>query len=101
MSTNNTTFPELDDDWEWWSGNIGPAYYTHWFGTKVRPDGYDGEIFWEDPGDHHVAIYPIRGMRDDGDPDVSEYPDITESFDTKQEAVDAVPQLIAELTSNK
>lgn len=90
-------YPDLPDGWEWWSGESSDSYYTHWFGTEEAVDGYEGEVYWDDPGDHHVAIYPIRGIRDDGDPDVSEYADKRGSYDSKQEALNAVPDLIERL----
>lgn len=88
------TFPDLPDGWEWWSGSGGDGYYTRWFGTEERE--YEGEVYWDDPGQHHVQIYPIIGELPGGDPDVSEYPDKSDSFDTAQDALDAVPELIEE-----
>lgn len=100
-------YPELQDGWEWWSGNTSRSYYTLWFGTEYRfggdlvhdgcIGGYEGEIYWDRGGDHIVCVYPITGIRDDGDPRVSEYPEITRYYDSKQEAVNAVPDLIREL----
>lgn len=92
-------YPDLPDGWSWWSGNRADSYYTRWFGTDEADDGYEGEVYWDEggPGHHFVHIYPILGIRDDGDPDVSEYPDARGKYDTEQEAVNAVPELIAEL----
>lgn len=90
-------FPDLPDGWEYWSGNYSDSHYTRWFGTEEREDGYEGEAYWDEPGSHHVLIYPIVGELPCGDPDVSEYPDARGSYDSAQEALDAVPELIAEL----
>lgn len=87
--------PDLPGEWDWWSGNRASSYYTRWFGTKSLR--YEGQVYWDEGGDHHVAIYPVNGLRDDGDPDVSEYADKRGTFDTEQEAVNAVPKLIEEL----
>lgn len=101
--------PELQDGWEWRSGETSHSYYTLWFGTEYVQGGdlvhdgciggYDGEIVW-DAGfsdEHTVLLYPITGIRDDGDPRVSEYADIARQYDSKQEAVNAIPELIREL----
>lgn len=98
-------YPELPDGWEWWSGDRSPQHYTRWFGTERTEDGYEGQVYWDDPQlsgvpHHHVLIYPILGVREDGDPDVSEYPDVNEKFDSEQEAVNAVPELIESLEDN-
>lgn len=104
-------YPELQDGWEWRSGETSRSYYTLWFGTEYRQGGdlvhenclggYDGEIFWDasewNDETHTVMIYPIEGIRDDGDPRVSEYAEITRTYGSKQEAVAAIPQLIGEL----
>lgn len=92
-----TDFPDLPDGWEWWSGNTSSGHYTRWFGTEEAEDGYEGEMYWDEGHDHKVLIYPVIGIREDGDPDVSEYPDASASFDTEQEAANAVPDLIEQL----
>lgn len=107
MKPERPNYPELPTGWVWWHGSRSPGYYTRWFGTEFRMGGhlagkhglggYEGEVYWDTGGDHHVAIYPILGTRDDGDPDVSEYPVYSGSFDTEQEAVDAVLDAIREL----
>ncbi|MDB9247480.1 hypothetical protein PN419_00465 [Halorubrum ezzemoulense] len=102
--------PELPRGWEWWSGETSRSYYTMWFGTEYRQGGdlvhdgcvggYDGEIFWDAGGyddTHAVVFYPVEGVRDDGDPRVSEYAEIHREYDSKQEAVNAVPELIRKL----
>ncbi len=102
-------YPELQDGWEWRSGETSRSYYSLWFGTEYAQGGdlvhdgciggYDGEIFW-DAGfgnEHTVMLYPIRGFRDDGDPRVDEYAEVARTFDSKQEAVNAIPDLIREL----
>jgi hypothetical protein len=105
--TERVEYPELQDGWEWWSGNTSRSYYTLWFGTEYRQGGdlvhdgciggYEGEVYWDRGNDHTVCLYPLTGIRDDGDPRVSEYAEIVRSYDSKQEAVNAVPDLICEL----
>jgi hypothetical protein len=57
--------------------------------------GYEGEVYWDRGGDHHVQIYPITAYDDGhGDPVVSEYPAASGSYDSEQDALDAVPDLI-------
>lgn len=90
-------YPDLPNEWEWWSGNSGPSHYTHWFGTEEAEGGYEGEVYWDEGGDHHVAIYPVKGIREDGDPNVSEYADARGSYETKQAAINAIPELIKDL----
>jgi hypothetical protein len=103
-------YPELQDGWEWRSGETSRSYYTLWFGTEYRQGGdlvhdgciggYDGEIVW-DAGSyrdkHAVLVYPIEGIRDDGNPRVSPYAELYREYETKQAAVNAVPELINEL----
>lgn len=108
--TERVKYPDLQDGWEWRSGETARSYYTLWFGTEYRQGGdlvhdgciggYSGEIFWNigSPDDTHtVMIYPLRGYRDDGDPVIAEYAEIVRSYDSKQDAVNAVPELIREL----
>ncbi|OYR58491.1 hypothetical protein [Halorubrum halodurans] len=100
-------FPDLPRGFEWWSGERGTAYYTRWFGTSFRMGGslagkhglggYDGEMFWDEGGDHYVAIYPILGVREGGDPEVSEYAVSRGRYSTEQAALDAVPEIINRL----
>lgn len=105
MSDIEIDFPDLPDGWEWRGGNGGSGYYTLWFGTEFRMGGklagkhglggYDGQIYWDEPGGHHVEILPITSIRDD-DPELG-YAEVSRSYDSKQEAVNAVPELIAAL----
>lgn len=100
-----TATPELPDGWGWWSGNRGPTHYTRWFGTEFRMGGhlaghdglggYEGEVYWDEGGDHHVAIYPIVAVSDD-DP-VLGYAVYRGTFDTERDALDAVPDAIKAL----
>lgn len=104
---DNVTYTDLPSGWGWWSGETSQSYYTRWFGTEYRMGGhlagkhglggYEGEVYWDKGGDHHVQIYPIKGFRDDGDPDVSEYAVASGTYETMQEAIDAIPELIAGL----
>ena len=100
-------YPDLPKGWSWWSGNVSDGYYTRWFGTDYRMGGalvgkhglggYEAEVYWDTGGDHHVAIYPITGIRDDGDSEVAEYATVSRSYDSMQAAIDAVPELIGNL----
>lgn len=99
-------YPELPRGWEWRTGSAGASYYTKWFGTKYLMGGnlagkhglggYDGEVYWDIGGLHHVSIRPVEGIRENGDP-VFGYDKISRSFETMQEAINAVPDLIEEL----
>lgn len=105
--TERIDLPELPNGWEWWTANTSSSHYTRWFGTdfhmgghlagKHGLGGYDGEVYWDEGGEHHVAIYPITGTRDSYDYDLSEYPAARGSYDSKQAAHDAVPELIDQL----
>lgn len=108
LQDNDIEWPELPNGWEWWSGEVTPSSYTHWFGTEYRHGGdlvgvddsiggFDGELYHDSGGSHHVAIYAVTGERDDGDPVVSEYATERRTFDSKQEAVNAVPDMIQTL----
>lgn len=99
-------YPDLPKGWAWWSGTVGGGYYTRWFGTKYYRGGdlvgvegsiggFEGQVFWDQGQDHTVEITPITGM--DGDDPVMGYSCITRRFDTMQEAIEAVPELIQEL----
>jgi hypothetical protein len=104
-------YPDLPNGWEWRSGNGGSTHYTRWFGTKFQMGGklagihglggYDGEMYWDEGGDHHVQIYPIKGIKDDGDPRIGEYSVVSGTYDTEQEAASAIPELIAELEDDR
>lgn len=99
-------YDELPPGWEWRVGNVSQGHYTHWFGTKYRMGGklagkhgmggYDGEIFWDTGQEHTVAIYPILDASGD-DPVVGEYPVAQDTFESKQAAFDAVPEMIESL----
>lgn len=104
---DDVTRPELPNGWGWWSGEKSPGYYTVWFGTEYKMGGnlagkhgmggYQGEIYWDHGGDHHVHIYPVTGTTSKGDPIVDEYPVASGTFDTAEEAFEAVPELIDSL----
>lgn len=103
--------PKLPTGWEWRSGNRSDSYYTHWFGTTFRMGGklagvhglggYDGELYWDEGGDHHVQIYPVTAINDNGEARISEYPEAFGSYDSEQEAIDAIPDLIAGLEDDE
>lgn len=102
--------PELPRGWEWKGGGRGKRHYTTNFGTEFRMGGalagkhglggYDGQVYWDekvtDPQEHHVVIYSIEGIDSDGDLRMG-YPVISRTYDSEQEALDAVPDLIESL----
>jgi hypothetical protein len=64
-------------------------------GRNGNLGGYDGEVCsFSGDSKHYVYLYPVTGMKADGDPRVSEYPEVRESFDTERVALQAVPELI-------
>jgi len=101
-----TDTPELPNGWEWRGGERGESYYTINFGTEYRMGGdlagvhgnggYDGEVYHDAGSKHKVAIYPIKYYNGNDDP-VFGYAVKTGTFDSEQEAIEAVPKLIEEL----
>jgi hypothetical protein len=101
-----TDTPKLPNGWEWHGGERGESYYTTNFGTEYRMGGdlagvhgnggYDGEVYHHTGSNHKVAIYPIKHYNENDDP-VFGYAVKTGTFDSEQEAIDAVPELIEEL----
>lgn len=99
-------YPEMPNGWEWWSGEASDSYYSQWFGTEYRMGGQyageyglggmEGQVFWDEGQQHTVQIWYIRTVDENGDPTTS-YPTVTESYDTMQEAVNAVVDIISEL----
>jgi len=98
---------KLPNGWQWWNGDRSSSYYTRWFGTNYLQGGdlvgkygsmggFEGEVYWDKGGEHYVHIYPILDATKD-DPVVSEYPAISRSYETEEEAVKAVPRLIGNL----
>ena len=97
--------PELPNGWEWTGGGHSTSYYTTNFATKYQMGGplagehgmggYFGQVFWDKDGEHHVVIEPITGFN--GDDPVYGYPLVTRSFETEEEAHNAVPELIKKL----
>lgn len=91
---------ELPDGWSWASGTGGPGHYTYRFETTgLSGDGYWGEVYSDDPNMHYVVIYPVNGVNDDGDRNISAYPIIDVSFDSYEEAISGVYTAIDELNS--
>lgn len=100
-----TDVPELPQGWEWRGGASGESYYTTNFGTQYTMGGdlagvhglggYDGQITWDEGGEHIVEIWPIERM--DGDDPVFGYSIEAGLFDSEQEALDAVPEMIESL----
>ena len=97
--------PELPNGWEYGIGNRSESYYTTNFQTEYEMGGalagehgmggYSGRVFWDEGGEHHVIIEPITGFN--GDDPVYGYPVVSRSFETEEEAHNAVPELIEEL----
>jgi len=101
-----TDTPELPNGWEWKVGNRGKNHYTINFGTEYPMGGdmagvhgnggYNGEVYHDTGEKHKVAIYPIKYYNENDDP-VFGYAVKTDTFDSEQEAINAVPELIEEL----
>lgn len=99
-------YPELPSGWEWQSGETSMSYYTHWFGTEYQMGGphageyglggFTGEVFWDKGQKHTVTIRAVKSIDSNGDP-IYGYDEIQRTFDTMQEAVNAVPEIIREL----
>lgn len=100
------TETDLPNGWNWWSGERSGNYYTYWFGTEYQMGGalagkhglggYEGEVYWDEGGEHHVRIYAIESIDENGDPIMS-YPVISRRFDSEENAKESVPGLIEEL----
>jgi hypothetical protein len=97
---------ELPSGWKWGSGEKSPSYYTYNFGTEYYMGGdlagvdglggYTGRVFWDRPNEYHnITIRPVIGF--EGDDPVYGYDIITRSFESEEEALEAVPELIEEL----
>lgn len=56
-------------------------------------------MYSDDPNMHYVVIYPVNGVNDDGDRNISAYPIIDISFDSYEEAVSGVYNAMDELNS--
>jgi len=108
--SNGPDFPSMPTGWEWRSGSQGSGHYTRWFGTTFRMGGslvgcadslggFDGELYWDEGGNgkHHVQIRPITGVDSKYDDPIFGYPAISRSFDSEQEALDAIPKMLEEL----
>lgn len=99
---------ELPSGWEWGSGEKSPSYYTYNFGTEYYKGGdlvgvhglggYDGCVFWDKGQKHTVDIRPVVGF--DGDDPRYGYSVMTRTFDSEEEALEAVPELIQELKNS-
>lgn len=81
----------------WVSGigeRIGEECYTHWYYHQ----GNEWEItVYSDPGQPHtVNLFEVRGQREDGDWDVSEYPERSKQFETAEEAEEFAVELMQE-----
>lgn len=104
MSNNQ----ELPKGWEWQGGESSDSYYTKWFATEYKMGGpyageygmggMCGEVYWDEGGKHIVDIRPVEScIGRNGENPVMGYSILTESFDTEEEAIEAVPKLIEEL----
>lgn len=100
-----TETEELPSGWKWWSGSRGNDYYTLNFGTEYEMGGalagkhgmggYFGQVTWDEGRDHLVEIVPIVGF--DGDDPRYGYAVESAEFETEEEAVEAVPEMIENL----
>lgn len=100
--------PELRSGWSWWSGEVSASYYTKHLGTDYvmggalagdgQLGGYMGEVYYDEGGDglHKVQLYPVVG-KEDNDPVYAEHPEVSRTYETAEEAFNAVPNLIEEL----
>lgn len=107
MSKNNTENerPELPSGWEWWSGNRAETYLTINFGTEYDMGGplagdygmggFMGQVTWDEGRDYLVEILPVSCF--DGDDPVYGYSVEAAEFETEEEAIEAVPEMIESL----
>lgn len=97
--------PDLPRGWQWASGTRTGETYTRWFQTEYRLGGhlagvhglggYDGQVYHDPGGDHHVEIIPIVDAT--GDDPTYGYPVVSRADATEQAALDAVPEVIRTL----
>lgn len=95
----------LPSGWEWWSGNRSETYLTLNFGTEYEMGGphagnygmggFMGQVTWDEGRDYLVEIIPIVGF--DGDDPRYGYSVAAAEFETEEEALEAVPEMIENL----
>lgn len=91
---------ELPDRWSWTSGTVQDRNYTYRFETtSPSGSGYWGEVYSNNGDVHFVVIYPVHGVKNDGDSIIGPYPIIDVSFDSYEEAVSGVYDAADELDS--
>jgi len=77
---------ELPSGWHWGIGEVCGGSKTYWFYSNLRFH-YQGEMYTDPNQPWTVCFYEEKGLRDDGDVQVSEYPYKHASFDTEDEAL--------------
>lgn len=97
---------EAPDGWHWGIGESSDGYYDHWLYTNAgvyqaedsrgRKLGYEIHLYWDKPGDHHVALIPIEHYQPGGDHSYG-YEESIGSFDTAEAAAKAAVEKAAEL----
>lgn len=92
--------PEVPDGWHWSISNRSSHYYTHWLYTDHVEGGYEAQVYWDKGGRgyHYVNFYEILGVRDDGDPNVSDYPCKSAKFESEEAALQYAAETAEELT---
>ena len=105
-----TEVSELPSGWEWRGGSRGESYYTINFGTSYTMGGdlagvhglggYDGQVTWDEGGSHIVDIWPIERIDENDDPQLG-YSVESGLFNSEQEALNAVPEMIQSLKEHR
>jgi|APHM01.1.fsa_nt_gi hypothetical protein len=92
MSQQSITLPDLDapEGWHYGIGERSESYYTTWLYTDkvLYPDGehgWEAQVCWDKPGQHHVQFIPIEHIKQNGDYRYG-YPEYTDSFDSARTA---------------
>jgi hypothetical protein len=95
--------PDMPDGVSWWCGVSSSSHYTYRFGTDGATDGLEGSVYWDrgGGGGHHVVVYPVDGVREDGDSKVGAYPESARVYETAQKAFDAVPETVSGLLEDR
>jgi len=79
------------DGWHWGLGTRSTDYYDYWlYSDKVVYDdgefGWEGHLYHDNGGKHHVEFIQYTRLKPDGDTEYS-HPKHQRSFDTEREAV--------------
>lgn len=87
---------QLPSGWHWGGGEVAGGSKTYWFYTNLRFH-YRGKLYTDPNRDWTVFFYEEKGLRDDGDIEVAEYPCDYGSFSTEQQAVNWLVEKAADL----